>query len=146
MSLEKLQKIRERRMEKQFKEVMAHKSAVLAAENQLIQAHQQLTQFRQWRLNHQEELFRELLGQSSSPQAMVEYRTKLEVLVGQEEQLRAAISPAEEQIKQAITLLERAQTEANKLAMKNEKTKEIVKALDKEDRLLSQAKEHADAE
>lgn len=126
MSLEQLQKIRARRLEKQQTEVMAHRHTVAAAQTALAQAHQDLEQFRAWRLNHQEELFKGLQGQSCTPQAMQEYRTKLEILAKQEEQLRAAIPVAQQKLEQTMAGLRKAQQEANALAMKNEKTKEIV--------------------
>ena len=126
MSLEQLQQIRGRRLEKQLTEVQQRKSAVRAAEQNLAETHQQLKQFHQWRLNHQEDLFKGLQGQSCTPQMMFEYQAKLASLNQQEEQLRAAIPAAEKLVEQTIAQLAQAKQIANQLALKNEKTKEII--------------------
>lgn len=126
MSLVELQKIRERRLEKKQTEVMQYKQAVVDAERNLAQTIIKVDQFRQFRLNHQEELFKGLQAQVCTPHVMQEYQTKLFALSQQEEQLRAAISNAQKLLEQANQTLAKVRAEMNALAMKNEKTKEIV--------------------
>lgn len=126
MSLVELQKIRERRLEKKQTEVMQCKQAVLDAERNLAQTIIKVDQFRQFRLSHQEELFKGLQSQVCTPPVMQEYQTKLFALAQQEEQLRAAIPHVQKLLEQANQNLAKVRTEMNTLAMKNEKTKEIV--------------------
>lgn len=126
MSLAELQKIRERRLEKKQTEVMQCKQAVVDAEKNLAQTIIKVDQFRQFRLNHQEELFKGLQSQVCTPHVMQEYQTKLFALSQQEEQLRSAIPNAQKLLEQANETLAKVRAEMSALAMKNEKTKEIV--------------------
>ncbi|SKA75044.1 Type III secretion protein YscO [Thiothrix eikelboomii] len=131
MSLVELQKIRERRLEKKQTEVMQAKQAVTEAERNLAQTIIKMEKFREWRLTHQEELFKGLQNQACTPQVMQEYQTKLVALSQQEEQLRAAIPNAQKLLEQANQNLSKIRSEMNALAMKNEKTKEIVETQQK---------------
>lgn len=131
MSLVELQKIRERRLEKKQTEVMQAKQAVTEAERNLAQTIIKIEKFREWRLTHQEELFKGLQNQACTPQVMQEYQTKLVALSQQEEQLRAAIPTAQKLLEQANQNLSKIRSEMNALAMKNEKTKEIVETQQK---------------
>ncbi len=126
MSLDQLQRIRARRLEKQLSEVQIQKSALQTAEAQLAQAHQNLEQFHHNRLQMQENMFQHMLGQASNPQALFDYRDKLDRLLIQEEQLKAAIPVAQQQVEAAKQNFLAAKQVANQLAMKNEKTKEII--------------------
>ncbi|MFZ1341835.1 type III secretion system stalk subunit SctO [Thiothrix eikelboomii] len=131
MSLVELQKIRERRLEKKQTEVMQAKQAVTEAERNLAQTIIKMEKFREWRLTHQEELFKGLQNQACTPQVMQEYQTKLVALSQQEEQLRTAIPNAQKLLEQANQNLSKIRSEMNALAMKNEKTKEIVETQQK---------------
>lgn len=126
MSLVELQKIRERRLEKKQTEVIQAKQAIADAEQNLAQTIIKVDQFRQWRLTHQEELFKDLQSLPFTPHALQEYQTKLLTLLQQEEQLRAEIPNAQKLVEAANQHLVKVRTEMNALAMKNEKTKEIV--------------------
>lgn len=137
MSLAELQKIRERRLEKKQTEVMQYKQAVLDAERNLAQAIVKTDQFRQWRLAHQEELFKGLQAQPCTIQVMQEYQTKIFALTQQEEQLRRAIPDAQNFLEQANQNLAKVRAEMNALAMKNEKTKEIVETQQKAETQLA---------
>lgn len=133
MSLVELQKIRERRLEKKQTEVMQSKQAVVEAERNLAQTIVKMEKFREWRLTHQEELFKGLQSQPCTIHSMQEYQTKLFALSQQEEQLRAAIPTAQTLLEQANQNLTKIRAEMNALAMKNEKTKEIVETQHKAD-------------
>lgn len=137
MSLAELQKIRERRLEKKQTEVMQAKQAVINAEHNLAQTIVKIEQFREWRLTHQEELFKGLQTQVCTPHLMQEYQTKLFALSQQEEQLRAAIPNAQKLLEQANQNLSKVRAEMNALAMKNEKTKEIVETQQQADLQLA---------
>ncbi|HPE58805.1 MAG TPA: YscO family type III secretion system apparatus protein [Thiolinea sp.] len=142
MSLEKLQKIRARRLDKQLSLVQERKSQMLAAEQHLHQARQELEQFHHWRINHQESLFKGLQGQTFGPEAIFEYRNTLESLGQKEEMLHAAIQQSNEQLKRAQEAYANERQVANALAMKNEKTKEIVEIMNKEDAQIALSKEN----
>lgn len=133
MSLVELQKIRERRLEKKQTEVMQFKQAVTDAERNLAQTIIKMEKFHEWRLSHQEELFKGLQNQPCTIHSMQEYQTKLFALSQQEEQLRAAIPTAQTLLEQANQNLTKIRVEMNALAMKNEKTKEIVETQHKAD-------------
>jgi hypothetical protein len=137
MSLAELQKIRERRLEKKQTEVLQYKQAVLDAERNLAQAIVKTDQFRQWRLAHQEESFKGLQAQPCTIQVMQEYQTKIFALTQQEEQLRRAIPDAQNFLEQANQNLAKVRAEMNALAMKNEKTKEIVETQQKAETQLA---------
>lgn len=139
MSLERLQKIRERRLEKQQKVVMQSRSLVETTAQQVELCKQNLLSFRQWRLDHQEVLFKNLQGQACSPQGMFEYRAKLEKLVQEEEQLRQVIANEEENLNIVKEKHIQVQKAAMALALKNEKTKEIVKIQQKAEQALQRA-------
>lgn len=139
MSLDKLQEIRERRLDKQRKVVQDCKDKMVAAEQTLEQCRQNLLNFRQWRLDHQESLFQGLQGQACSPQAMFEYRAKLEKLTEEEQQLQVVITQAEEALKATQEQYAQASKVATELALKNEKTKEIIEIQDKAERDLAKA-------
>jgi len=141
MSLEKLQEIRERRLDKQRKEVQHCQEQMFKAEQTLEQCRQNLANFRQWRLNHQEDLFKALQGQNCSPQGMFEYRAKLEKLTEEEQQLHTVIAEAEEALKATQEKYAQASRVATQLALKNEKTKEIIEIQDKAALELLRAKD-----
>ena len=141
MSLEKLQEIRERRLDKQRKEVKRTKDTMITAEQKLEQCRLDLANYHQWRLNHQEDLFKGLQGQASTPQAMFEYRAKIEKLAQEEEQLKAVITQAQEELKATQESFSQARKIANELALKNEKTKEIIEIQEKAELELMRAKE-----
>lgn len=141
MSLDQLQEIRERRLDKQRKEVRDRKEQMIAAEQMVEQCRQNLVNFRQWRLDHQEDMFQGLQGQACSPQAMFEYRAKLEKLTEEEQQLQVVITQAEEGLKATQEQFAQASRIATELALKNEKTKEIIEIQDKAERDLASAKD-----
>ena len=141
MSLEQLQGIRERRLDKQRKEVRECYGRMAAAEQALEQCRQDLVNFRQWRLNHQEDLFQALQGQACSPQAMFDYRAQLEKLTEEEQQLHTVITEAEGSLKSTQDKYSLAKKLATELALKNEKTKEIIEIQDKAERELTKAED-----
>ncbi len=139
MSLKKLQEIRERRTEKQQKVVLESRALVETAAQQVDLCKQNLLKFQQWRLNHQEELFKGLQGQSCSPQSMLDYRASLERLVQEEEQLKLLIIDSQKNFETVKEKHVQVQKVAAELALKNEKTKEIVKIQQEAEKQLQQA-------
>lgn len=139
MSLEQLQEIRERRMEKQQKAVLESKALVQTAAQQVELCKQNLLNFQQWRIDQQENLFKELQGQACSPQGMFDYRAKLETLVQEEEQLKLVIIDSQKNFEVVKEKHMQVQKVAIALALKNEKTKEIVKIQAKAERELQRS-------
>jgi len=118
MSLDKLQEIRERRLDKQRKVVQNTKELMIAAEQKVEQCRQSLLEFHQWRLDHQEGMFKGLQGNSHTPQGMFEYRAQLEKLTQQEEDLKLTIVQAEEELKTT----QDQYSQASKIALKQPRT------------------------
>ena len=141
MSLEKLQESRERRLDKQRKVVQQHYGIMAGAEQKLEKCRQDLAQFHQWRLNHQEDLFKGLQGQSCTPQGMFEYRARIEKLGQEEEQLKTFITQAQEELKVTQDNYSKASKIARELALKNEKTKEIIEIQEKAELELMRSKD-----
>jgi transposase-like protein len=139
MSLEKLQEIRERRLEKQQKVVQQSKSLVDTAAQQLELCKQNLLKFQQWRQSHQENLFRSMQGQPFSPQNMIEYRAELDNLGQEEEQLKQVIIEAQKKLEVTHKNYAQCREVATTLALKNEKTKEIVKIQQKAEKELQRS-------
>lgn len=126
MELRKLQKIRQRRMEKQFIEVQAHQNIVNQCEARVQEQRQKITQFGQWRHDQEENLFKELQSSPFGPQAMVDYRASLEKLRLQHQQLQEELVTIQGQLEGARRSLQQAQTLSKQLTLKNEKMSEIV--------------------
>ncbi|PIE42672.1 MAG: hypothetical protein CSA50_09195 [Gammaproteobacteria bacterium] len=129
MSLEKLQQIRERRLEKQQKVVQQKKSLMDTAEQEVELCKQNLLKFQQWRQSHQDSLFKSMQGQSFSPQNMLEYHAQLEQLAQEEEQLKQVIVDAQKKLEVTQKDYVQCKKTATALALKNEKTKEILKSV-----------------
>ncbi|CAA6801609.1 MAG: Unknown protein [uncultured Thiotrichaceae bacterium] len=139
MSLDKLQEIRERRAEKQQKAVLESRALVQTAVQQVELCKQNLLNFQQWRLSHQEELFKGLQNQPCTPQSMLDYRARLETLAQEEEQLKLVIIDSQKNFETVKEKHVQVQQVAVALALKNEKTKEIVKIQQEADRQLQRA-------
>lgn len=139
MSLDKLQEIRERRAEKQQKAVLDSKALVQTAVQQVELCKQNLLKFQEWRANHQEDLFKGLQGQPFSPQSMLDYRARLEALAQEEEQLKLVIIDSQKNFETMKEKHLQVQKVATELALKNEKTKEIVKIQQEAEKQLQRA-------
>lgn len=127
MSLEQLQKIRSRRVEQCFIELQEQRR-ILAEHEQLRHAkRQQLLEFKQWRLNHQESLFATLQDQPFTPQALLDYQKTLQQLSVEEQHLREQLDAAEQALQTAYAQLQAAQRRSNEANLKLEKIKEIMK-------------------
>lgn len=126
MELRKLQKIRQRRMEKQFIEVQAHQNIVAQCETRIREQQQKINAYRQWRSEQEEGLFQALQSSPFGPQAMVDYRASLEKLRLQHQQLQEELVTIQGQLENAKRSLQQAQTLSRELTLKNEKMSEIV--------------------
>lgn len=126
MELRKLQKIRQRRMEKQFIEVQAHQNIVVQCEQRVREQQQAIKQFHQWRREQEEGLFQALQSSPFGPQAMLDYRASLEKLRLQNQELQEKLVTIQGQLEGAKRSLQQAQELSRELTLKNEKMTEIV--------------------
>lgn len=126
MELEKLKKLRTRRMEQCFIELQTRRQVLSEWEINLQQKEQQLADFQRWRLEHQEALFASLQTQSFNPQGWLDYRTKLEDLRLQEEKFREELSQVQDAMQAASLEVEAARKQSAEANIKLEKLKEII--------------------
>ncbi|WP_287603584.1 YscO family type III secretion system apparatus protein [Thiothrix sp.] len=127
MDLGQLKKLRARRVEQCFIELQTQRKIL----NEWIvyqqKQEQHLIDFQQWRLNYQETLFAALKNQTFDPQALLEYRLKLDELQQEENRLRDALKQTYESLKAASMQVEVAQQGSSSANIKLEKLKEIIK-------------------
>ena len=127
MDLGQLKKLRTRRVEQCFIELQTQRKIL----NEWIvyqqKQEQHLIDFQQWRLNYQETLFAALKNQTFDPQALLEYRLKLDELQQEENRLRDALKQTYESLKAASMQVEVAQQGSSSANIKLEKLKEIIK-------------------
>ena len=127
MGLGQLKKLRARRVEQCFIELQTQRKIL----NEWIvyqqKQEQHLIDFQQWRLNYQETLFAALKNQTFDPQALLEYRLKLDELQQEENRLRDALKQTHESLKAASMQVEVAQQGSSSANIKLEKLKEIIK-------------------
>ena len=127
MDLVQLKKLRARRVEQCFIELQTQRKIL----NEWIvyqqKQEQHLIDFQQWRLNYQETLFAALKNQTFDPQALLEYRLKLDELQQEENRLRDALKQTYESLKAASMQVEVAQQGSSSANIKLEKLKEIIK-------------------
>lgn len=127
MSLEQLKTIRARRMEQRFIELQEQRRILQTQEKHLHEKEQQLVQFGQWRLEHQEALFASLKNQPFAPQMLFEYQKNLEDLRVEEERLRAELAEAQQSLQAAVDHVQVAQQQSTEANIKLEKLKEMIK-------------------
>ena len=127
MDLGQLKKLRARRVEQCFIELQTQRKIL----NEWIvyqqKQEQHLIDFQQWRLNYQETLFAALKNQTFDPQALLEYRLKLDELQQEENRLRDALKQTYESLKAASMQVEVAQQGSSSANIELEKLKEIIK-------------------
>ena len=127
MDLGQLKKLRARRVEQCFIELQTQRKIL----NEWIvyqqKQEQHLIDFQQWRLNYQETLFAALKNQTFDPQALFDYRLKLDELQQEENRLRDALKQTYESLKAASMQVEVAQQGSSSANIKLEKLKEIIK-------------------
>lgn len=127
MSLEKLQSLRQRRMEQRFVELQAQRHNLERWQNDLYQKATQLDQFQRFRLQQQENLFSDLQSKPFATTSWHDYQTTLEQLRLQEEFLRQELQNIQKSVEQAENQVEQARQKSREANLKLEKMKEIVK-------------------
>lgn len=126
MELEKLKKLRVRRMEQCFIELQTRRQILSEWEINLQKKEQQLGAFQRWRLEHQEALFASLQNQPFNPQAWLDYRAKLEDLRLQEESFREEWLQTRNAMQAASSDVDEARKQSAEANIKLEKLKEII--------------------
>lgn len=130
MSLEQLKRIRSRRMEQRFIELQEQRRILAAQELLIRRKEQELAEFAQWRLQHQETLFANLKNQPFAPQALFDYQKTLEQLRQQEEHLQAELTATYKGLQTAESQVQLAQQKSSEANLKLEKLKEIISLQD----------------
>lgn len=127
MSLEKLQSLRQRRMEQRFVELQAQRHNLERWQNDLYQKAAQLDEFQRFRLQQQENLFSDLQSKPFATTSWHDYQKTLEQLRLQEEFLRQELQNLQKEVEQAEKQVEQARQKSREANLKLEKMKEIVK-------------------
>jgi flagellar biosynthesis chaperone FliJ len=87
MSLEKLKELRKRRKEGATIALQKSKEYLLACEWEASIKYNEVQQFKQWRLQHQDALFSELQADSFSPEDLGRYMSNIETMKTKKNQL-----------------------------------------------------------
>lgn len=127
MSLEKLQSLRQRRMEQRFVELQAQRHNLERWQNDLYQKAAQLEQFQRFRLQQQETLFSDLQSKPFATTSWHDYQKTLEQLRLEEVFLHQELQNVQNKVQQAENQLEQARLKSREANLKLEKTKEIIR-------------------
>lgn len=126
MSLEKLQALRQRRMEQRFVELQASRHNLTSWQTELDKQATTLYQFQRWRLQQQESLFADLQSKPFATTSWHSYQETLEQLRLQEEHLRQELQKAQQAVTDAEKQVEQARQQSRAANLKLEKMKEII--------------------
>ncbi|HRJ54047.1 MAG TPA: YscO family type III secretion system apparatus protein [Candidatus Thiothrix moscowensis] len=126
MSLEKLQALRQRRMEQRFVELQATRHNLTNWQTELDKQATTLYQFQRWRLQQQESLFADLQSKPFATTSWHSYQETLEQLRLQEEHLRQELQKAQQAVTDAEKQVEQARQQSRAANLKLEKMKEII--------------------
>ena len=124
--LEKLKMLRNRRMEQQFIELQTHRQILDGWHNQIFSKQQQITEFKQWRIDYQDKLFHSLQDQPFNVQTMKSYHEKLNELEQEETRLHTELDSIRQGMRQAETVVEQARKKSSETILQLEKVKEII--------------------
>jgi chromosome segregation ATPase len=124
--LEKLKMLRNRRMEQQFIELQTQRQILDNWHHQISNKQQQITEFKQWRVNYQDKLFHSLQDQPFNVQTMKSYHEKLSELDQEEIRLHTELDTIRLGMHQAETEVEQARKKSTAAVLQLEKVKEII--------------------
>lgn len=130
MDLEKLKKLRKRRMEQCFIELQTQRQILADWQINVQQKEQQLADFQLWRLTHQDALFASLQNQPFNPAMLMHYHAELEEFRKQEEALRGELNAIYQSLQAANAQVEVARQHSSQANIKLEKLKEIIQLHD----------------
>jgi chromosome segregation ATPase len=124
--LEKLKMLRNRRMEQQFIELQTQRQILDGWHNQIFSKQQQISDFKQWRVDYQDQLFHSLQNQPFNVQTMKSYHEKLSELEQEEIRLHIELDSIRQGMRQAETEVEQARKKSTDAILQLEKVKEII--------------------
>ncbi|MCK5918641.1 MAG: YscO family type III secretion system apparatus protein [Cocleimonas sp.] len=132
MSLEKLKELRKRRKEGATIALQKSKEYLLACEREAAEKYNELQQYGQWRLQHQEELFSQLQAESFSPDDLGRYMSNIEGMKVKKSQLEEGLEEIKLKYQQAEQSLSERKAALSMITKKLEKLSEIIDIKKKE--------------
>jgi hypothetical protein len=132
MSLEQLKQLRKRRKEGATIALQKSKEYLLACEHDTSKKHNELQQFKQWRLQHQATLFSELQADSFSPQDLGRYLSTIEKMQTTKHQLEQDLEATTLKYQQAEKNIAEKKVALSIITKKLEKLSEIIDIKKKE--------------
>jgi flagellar biosynthesis chaperone FliJ len=132
MSLEKLKELRKQRKEGATIALQKSKEYVLACEREADEKFNELQQYAQWRLQHQEELFSQLQADSFSPDDLGRYISNINEMKVKENQLEKELAAIKLKYQQAEKNLAERKVALSIITKNLEKLSEIIDIKKKE--------------
>lgn len=132
MSLEKLKELRKRRMEGASIALRKSKEYLLNCEQAVFEKQNELQQYGQWRLQHQDDLFSQLQANSFSPNDLARYSSNIEELKVKKQQLEASLEDLKQKYQQAERNINERKMALSLITKKLEKLSEIIDIKKKE--------------
>jgi flagellar biosynthesis chaperone FliJ len=132
MSLEKLKELRKRRKEGATIALQKSKEYLLACEREAAEKFNELQQYAQWRLQHQEELFSQLQADSFSPDDLGRYTSNIDGMKVKKSQLEEELGAIQLKYQQAEKNLAERKMALSIITKKLEKLSEIIDIKKKE--------------
>ncbi|MCK5810218.1 MAG: YscO family type III secretion system apparatus protein [Cocleimonas sp.] len=132
MSLEKLKALRKRRKEGATIALQKSKAYLLACERESAEKYNELQQYGQWRLQHQEELFSQLQADSFFPDDLGRYMSNVDRMKVKKNQLEEELEAIKLKYQQAEKSLGEKKMALSVITKKLEKLSEIIDIKKKE--------------
>jgi flagellar biosynthesis chaperone FliJ len=132
MSLEKLKELRKRRKEGATIALQKSKEYLLACEWEASIKYNEVQQFKQWRLQHQDALFSELQADSFSPEDLGRYMSNIETMKTKKNQLEQELEKIKLKYQQAEKTIAEKKIALLIITKKLEKLSEIIDIKKKE--------------
>lgn len=132
MSLEKLKELRKRRMEGASIALRKSKEHLLICEQAVFGKQNELQQYAQWRLQHQDDLFTQLQSNSFSPEDLGRYMSDIDGLKIKKQQIEEELETARLKYQQAGKSIQERKMALSLITKKLEKLSEIIDMKKKE--------------
>ena len=132
MSLEKLKELRKRRMEGASIALRKSKEYLFGCEQELLAKQNELQQYAQWRLQHQDDLFTQLQANSFSPDDLGRYLSDVDGLKVRKKQIEEQLETAKIKYQQAEININEKKMALSLITKKLEKLSEIIDIKKKE--------------
>ncbi len=126
MSLEQLKELRKRRRDAASIALRKSKEYLFACEQELIAKDQELQDYAQWRLQHQNQLFSQLQANSFSPNDLERYLSNIEELKLKKQQIEASLNDLKQKYQRAEKNINEKKINLSLITKKLEKLSEII--------------------